>query len=115
MADLGAMELQTEESPAELTASFLDDARALVAGALFTAAGMAHVNPWNILPGFAIGKFLGDAWVVFAGKVTAEASGLVVVTWSHDGHELDTGFRPRRKADTAGLTESISTLIGAEQ
>ena len=40
--------------------------------ALFTAAGMAHVNPWNILPGFAIGKFLGDAWVVFAGKVTAE-------------------------------------------
>jgi hypothetical protein len=50
-----------------------------------------------------------------AGKVTAEASGLVVVTWTHDGRELDTGFRPRRKADTAGLTESISTLIGAEQ
>ncbi|MFI5706806.1 hypothetical protein [Kribbella sp. NPDC051620] len=49
-----------------------------------------------------------------AGKVTAEASGLVVVTWTHDGHELDTGFRPRRKADTAPLTESISTLIGAE-
>lgn len=40
--------------------------------ALFTAAGIAQVNPWNILPGFAIGKFLGDAWVVFAGKVTAE-------------------------------------------
>jgi len=50
-----------------------------------------------------------------AGKVTAEASGLVVVTWNHDGHELDTGFRPRRKADTAPLTDSISTLIGAEQ
>ncbi len=50
-----------------------------------------------------------------AGKVTAEASGLVVVTWTHDGRELDTGFRPRRKADSAGLTESISTLIGAEQ
>ena len=33
---------------------------------------MAHVNSWNILPGFAIRKFLGDAWVVFAGKVTAE-------------------------------------------
>lgn len=49
-----------------------------------------------------------------AGKVTAEASGLVVVTWNHDGHELDTGFRPRRKADTAPLTDSISTLIGAE-
>ncbi|MEU4293247.1 hypothetical protein AB0E63_33925 [Kribbella sp. NPDC026596] len=50
-----------------------------------------------------------------AGKVTAEKSGLVVVTWNHDGHELDTGFRPRRKADTATLTESIATLIGAEQ
>ena len=50
-----------------------------------------------------------------AGKVTAEKSGLVVVTWNHDGRELDTGFRPRRKADTAPLTESISTLIGAEQ
>jgi hypothetical protein len=50
-----------------------------------------------------------------AGKVTAEKSGLVVVTWTHDGRELDTGFRPRRKADTATLTESIATLIGAEQ
>jgi len=40
--------------------------------ALFTAAGMAHVNPWNILPGFAIGKFLGDAWVVYAAKLTAD-------------------------------------------
>src|SRR4030095_4432673 len=52
--------------------------------ALFTAAGMAHVNPWNVLPGFAIGKFLGDAWVIFAGKVTAEnATGLMrgKVSW----------------------------------
>src|SRR5215208_5334002 len=40
--------------------------------ALFTAAGMAHVNPSNILPGFAIGKFLGDAWVIFTAKVTAD-------------------------------------------
>jgi len=40
--------------------------------ALFTAAGMAHVNPWNILPGFAIGKFVGDAWVLFTAKVTAD-------------------------------------------
>jgi hypothetical protein len=44
----------------------------VTATALFTAAGMARVNPWNILPGFAIGKFLGDAWVVFTAKVTAE-------------------------------------------
>jgi membrane protein YqaA with SNARE-associated domain len=40
--------------------------------ALFTAAGMAHVNAWNILPGFAIGKFFGDAWVLFTAKVTAD-------------------------------------------
>jgi hypothetical protein len=46
--------------------------------ALFTAAGMAHVNPWNILPGFAIGKFLGDAWVIFTAKATAdEATDLI--------------------------------------
>lgn len=52
--------------------------------ALFTAAGMAHVNPWNILPGFAIGKFLGDAWVILTAKVTAdEAIGLMhgQVSW----------------------------------
>jgi len=49
-----------------------------------------------------------------AGKVTAEKSGLVVVTWNHDGRRLDTGFRPRRKADLAALTQSIATLIGAE-
>ena len=40
--------------------------------ALFTAAGMAQVNPWNVLPGFAVGKFLGDAWELFTAKVTAE-------------------------------------------
>ncbi len=52
--------------------------------ALFTAAGMAHVNPRNILPGFAIGKFLGDAWVILTAKVTAdEAIGLMhgQVSW----------------------------------
>jgi membrane protein YqaA with SNARE-associated domain len=40
--------------------------------ALFTAAGMAHVSPWNILPGFAIGKFFGDAWVILMARVTAD-------------------------------------------
>ena len=52
--------------------------------ALFTAAGMAQVNPWNILPGFAIGKFLGDAWVILTAKVTADdAMGLMrgQVSW----------------------------------
>ena len=52
--------------------------------ALFTAAGMAHVNPWNVLPGFAIGKFLGDAWVIWTAAITAdEAIGLMhgQVSW----------------------------------
>ena len=52
--------------------------------ALFTAAGLAHVNPWNILPGFAIGKFIGDAWVILTAKVTAdEATSLMhgQVSW----------------------------------
>ena len=40
--------------------------------ALFTAAGMAHVNPANTLPGFLVGKFIGDAIVVFTGKATAD-------------------------------------------
>ena len=40
--------------------------------ALFTAAGMARVEPLNILPGFGIGKFIGDAIVIFTAKVTAE-------------------------------------------
>jgi hypothetical protein len=39
---------------------------------LFTAAGIARVRRRNVLPGFAIGKFLGDAWVIFAGKLTAD-------------------------------------------
>jgi hypothetical protein len=52
--------------------------------ALFTAAGLAHVNPWNVLPGFAIGKFIGDAWVILTAKVTAdEATSLMQgnVSW----------------------------------
>jgi membrane protein YqaA with SNARE-associated domain len=52
--------------------------------ALFTAAGMARVNPWNILPGFGLGKFLGDAWVLFTAKATAdEATNLLhgKVSW----------------------------------
>jgi hypothetical protein len=40
--------------------------------ALFTAAGIAHVNPSNILPGFAMGKFLADAWVILMAKFTAD-------------------------------------------
>ena len=40
--------------------------------ALFTAAGMAQITPANTLPGFLVGKFIGDAIVVFTGKATAD-------------------------------------------
>ena len=79
------------------------------AGLIFHRQGAANVFiPVDHLTGVRTDRGI-------AGKVTAEKSGLVVVTWTHDGRELDTGFRPRRKADTAALTESIATLIGAEQ
>jgi hypothetical protein len=40
-----------------------------------------------------------------AGKVGMEAAGLVVFTWQHDGHRLDTGFRPRHAADVQRLVD----------
>ena len=49
------------------------------------------------------------------GAVVEAFDAVDVIRAKRDGHELDTGFRPRRKADTAPLTDSISTLIGAEQ
>src|SRR6187397_1991268 len=52
--------------------------------ALFTSAGMARVNPWNVLPRFAIGKFLGDAWVIVTAKVTADDAAALMhgqVSW----------------------------------
>jgi membrane protein YqaA with SNARE-associated domain len=36
--------------------------------ALFTAAGVARVDPLPILPAFLIGKFLSDAFMVFSAK-----------------------------------------------
>jgi membrane protein YqaA with SNARE-associated domain len=39
--------------------------------ALFTAAGMARVNPFYILPAFFMGKFTSDAVMVFTGKYEA--------------------------------------------
>lgn len=77
------------------------------AGLIFHRQGAADV----FIPADHLTGVRADRGI--AGKVTAEKSGLVVVTWTHDGRELDTGFRPRRKADTAALTASISTLIGA--
>lgn len=45
-----------------------------------------------------------------AGKVGAESAGLVVFTWQHDGHRLDTGFRPRHAADVHQLVEIAGDL-----
>lgn len=79
------------------------------AGLLFRRRGAADL----FIPAERVTEVRTDRGI--AGKVTPESSGLVVVTWQHDGRDLDTGFRPRRKADTATLTSSISTLIGADR
>jgi hypothetical protein len=93
----------------ELGVRSIADMAVSEAGLIFHRQGAADVFiPADHLTGVRTDRGI-------AGKVTAEKSGLVVVTWTHDGRELDTGFRPRRKADTATLTESIATLIGAEQ
>ena len=93
----------------ELGVRSIADLAVSEAGLIFHRQGAADVFiPADHLTGVRTDRGI-------AGKVTAEKSGLVVVTWNHDGRELDTGFRPRRKADTAPLTDSISTLIGAEQ
>ncbi|HET6988664.1 MAG TPA: hypothetical protein VFI00_18700 [Kribbella sp.] len=93
----------------ELGVRSIADLAVSEAGLIFHRQGAADVFiPVDHLTGVRTDRGI-------AGKVTAEKSGLVVVTWNHDGRALDTGFRPRRKADTAPLTESIATLIGAEQ
>ncbi|MFI5694297.1 hypothetical protein ACIA58_20780 [Kribbella sp. NPDC051586] len=93
----------------ELGVRSIADLAVSEAGLIFHRQGAADV----FIPADHLTAVRTDRGI--AGKVTAEKSGLVVVTWTHDGRELDTGFRPRRKADTAALTESIATLIGAEQ
>jgi len=93
----------------ELGVRSIADLAVSEAGLIFHRQGAADVFiPVDHLTGVRTDRGI-------AGKVTAEKSGLVVVTWNHDGRALDTGFRPRRKADTAPLTESIATLIGVEQ
>lgn len=93
----------------ELGVRSIADLAVSEAGLIFHRQGAADV----FIPADHLTAVRTDRGI--AGKVTAEKSGLVVVTWNHDGRELDTGFRPRRKADTAPLTETIATLIGVEQ
>lgn len=47
-----------------------------------------------------------------AGKFV-EKDGLLVLTWDHGAHQLDTGFRTRRAADTEALRQSLQPLIAA--
>jgi membrane protein DedA with SNARE-associated domain len=46
--------------------------------ALFTAAGMARLNPWHILPPFFCGRLITDGVTVYTGKYAAgNVSGLL--------------------------------------
>lgn len=47
-----------------------------------------------------------------AGKFV-EKDGLLVLTWNHGTHQLDTGFRTRRAADKEALHDSLQQLIAA--
>src|SRR5205814_10667741 len=39
--------------------------------ALFTAAGIARVNPWHIVPPFICGRLITDGVMVYTGKYAA--------------------------------------------
>ena len=45
-----------------------------------------------------------------AGKFV-EAGGLIVVTWEHASHRLDTGFRARHAAEQDRLYDMLATLL----
>jgi membrane protein YqaA with SNARE-associated domain len=45
--------------------------------ALFTAAGLARINPLQTLPPFFIGKFISDAIMIMTGRYLANASGFL--------------------------------------
>ncbi|MEV7637270.1 hypothetical protein AB0N71_13990 [Pseudarthrobacter enclensis] len=47
-----------------------------------------------------------------AGKFV-EKDGLLVLTWNHGAHELDTGFRTRRAADKDTLQAALQELISS--
>ena len=46
--------------------------------ALFTAAGMAKVNPIKLLPPFFLGKFTSDAAMIVTGKYAVENTGEIL-------------------------------------
>ena len=54
--------------------------------ALFTAAGVAKINPAQIIPPFFLGKFISDAVMILTGRYAAgNTSGLVQGTFSVKG------------------------------
>ncbi len=51
---------------------------------LFTAAGMAKLRAWHIVPPFFVGKFISDALMVIAGKYSYENASAIahgMVSW----------------------------------
>jgi membrane protein DedA with SNARE-associated domain len=44
--------------------------------ALFTAAGMAKINPWHTLPPFFVGKLVSDGFMIATGRYLAGGSGI---------------------------------------
>ena len=75
-------------------------------GVLFDRSGA----PALYIPAAALGGVRQDNGM--AGKFV-EKDGLLVLTWLHGSHELDTGFRTRRAADKDTLYAALQELISS--
>ncbi|WP_407709489.1 hypothetical protein ACJJV6_17950 [Arthrobacter nitrophenolicus] len=75
-------------------------------GVLFDRSGA----PALYIPAAALGGVRQDSGM--AGKFV-EKDGLLVLTWLHGSHELDTGFRTRRAADKDTLYAALQELISS--
>ncbi|ELT44892.1 hypothetical protein [Arthrobacter nitrophenolicus] len=75
-------------------------------GVLFDRSGA----PALYIPAAALGGARQDSGM--AGKFV-EKDGLLVLTWLHGSHELDTGFRTRRAADKDTLYAALQELISS--
>ncbi|GAB5080521.1 PH-like domain-containing protein [Arthrobacter sp. AD-310] len=73
-------------------------------GVLFDRSGA----PALYIPAAALAGVRQDSGM--AGKFV-EKDGLLVLTWTHGSHELDTGFRTRRAADKEVLYTALQQLI----
>lgn len=75
-------------------------------GVLFDRSGA----PALYIPAATLGGVRQDNGM--AGKFV-EKDGLLVLTWLHGSHELDTGFRTRRAADKDTLYAALQELISS--